>query len=595
MVIKLKNRNINILLGIFIITMFLISKNSYAYQNSVNKSTYIDDTGITKTIYWVDGIVPPKMGGVDSQFKKEETIINGTHYIEYTTPFINGNGWYDVNKNFNEDTFLCYSAAASNMLHWWFDKNSEYITKYISKNPNGDKIEMIKKFKNSGFSQYNSTIYQEFVKQFANRKTGYWADILQDQFINGYFPKENGGVNDPDWDGPTLIENGPVKNGGYFYDVFGINKLTERRYYDSYIYLSKDIKSFIYDGKIITLTYDIGPSAHVVTIWGVEYDPTGNLSAVYYTDSDDSSNRGMSRYRIVNRNGIPYLTTDINDYGVGSRITSITTLSTGKNMWDKYYNEDKKEIIDSNVFLEYTNVLYDGKKKIPKVNINNLKENIDYKVKYENNLNVGVGKVIVTGIGSYMGEVIKYFNINPINLDSKNISISYNSIKYDGKEKRPKVVIDGLIENTDYKVIYKNNIDIGVGSVVITGIGNYKGEIIKKFEIFKDNSSSKPDENIPNIDIPNIPNEDSNIDNNIDKPSDNEINIDKPNNQGENKPNSGEDLEKPNSKDEVIPDDIPNDLEKDEEKNNNYILWVILSLFLGSGVLGVVYYIKRKK
>ena len=52
---------------------------------------------------------------------------------------------------------------------------------------------------------------------------------MQDQFINGYRPKENGGTNDPEWDGKDLIQNGPVERGGFFYNVFGPDILTTRR------------------------------------------------------------------------------------------------------------------------------------------------------------------------------------------------------------------------------------------------------------------------------------------------------------------------------------------------------------------------------
>ncbi len=49
----------------------------------------------------------------------------------------------------------------------------------------------------------------------------------------------------------------------------------------------------------------------------------------------------------------------------------------------------------------------------------------------------------------------------------------------------PKVVLDGvtLVNGTDYTVTYRNNVRIGVATVVITGKGNYSGSVSKTFQI----------------------------------------------------------------------------------------------------------------
>ena len=46
------------------------------------------------------------------------------------------------------------------------------------------------------------------MRQFANKREGYWPDILQDQFINGYYPIKNGGTNDSDEAREELISMG---------------------------------------------------------------------------------------------------------------------------------------------------------------------------------------------------------------------------------------------------------------------------------------------------------------------------------------------------------------------------------------------------
>ena len=93
-----------------------------------------------------------------------------------------------------QDANLCFSAAASNTLHWWLDQNSAYIDRYLAAYPEAPKAEEIRELKGQTPGQHDSKIYARFVEQFANRTTGNWPDILQDQFINGYPPKENGGT-----------------------------------------------------------------------------------------------------------------------------------------------------------------------------------------------------------------------------------------------------------------------------------------------------------------------------------------------------------------------------------------------------------------
>lgn len=71
-------------------------------------------------------------------------------------------------------------------------------------------------------------------------------------------------------------------------------------------------------------------------------------------------------------------------------------------------------------------------------------------------------------------------------------SVSIEGIEdktYTGNEITQQIVItDGnvsLVEGTDYTVTYKNNINAGTASVVITGKGNYEGSVTKTFTIKK--------------------------------------------------------------------------------------------------------------
>ena len=98
------------------------------------------------------------------QRREEIVILNMWHPIRLETDGM------DINKTFDQDTFLCFSATASNMLHWWMDQNRGYIDNYLNGNPDIPKAQEIKKLQQSPTGQHDSNIYDKFVEQFANRK-----------------------------------------------------------------------------------------------------------------------------------------------------------------------------------------------------------------------------------------------------------------------------------------------------------------------------------------------------------------------------------------------------------------------------------------
>lgn len=68
------------------------------------------------------------------------------------------------------------------------------------------------------------------------------------------------------------------------------------------------------------------------------------------------------------------------------------------------------------ILLDTDEYIYDGTEKCPTVTITDneyvLKENIDYLISYSDNVNVGIAKLTITGIGDYDGIVEKTFKIN---------------------------------------------------------------------------------------------------------------------------------------------------------------------------------------
>lgn len=89
----------------------------------------------------------------------------------------------------------------------------------------------------------------------------------------------------------------------------------------------------------------------------------------------------------------------------------------------------KKDISTLRIVLEQQNYTYTGNQIQPKVSVysstDQLKENTDYTVSYENNIQPGTGSVVVKGIGNYEGERKLNFIINaPVSEETPDIDDS---------------------------------------------------------------------------------------------------------------------------------------------------------------------------
>ncbi|MBF1259678.1 MAG: Mac 1, partial [Lachnoanaerobaculum sp.] len=163
---------------------------------------------------------------------------------------------------------------------------------------------------------------------------GFYSDLLMDLFINGYTPNLKGGTN---IESDDLIPN---NNGGFFYDVFKGEKLTDRTYGGNYESLSNLLKEILGNGGIVGLSHKVfSKSNHIVTLWGAEYDLNGKLKAVYISDSDDQDeiNVGMKRFEIRNVGGIAKISTNETDKSAGAEVGYLHILYQGTNMWNNYF------------------------------------------------------------------------------------------------------------------------------------------------------------------------------------------------------------------------------------------------------------------
>lgn len=112
-------------------------------------------------------------------------------------------------------------------------------------------------------------------------------------------------------------------------------------------------------------------------------------------------------------------------------------------------------------------------------------DGVDYKVEYSNNINPGVATAKVIGIGRYTGHEMSFtYTIKNKSFAAKDHKDGENlgTLKWTGKAQTIKLgdmidPIDGhvLKEETDYKIVYSDNVDAGTAKAEVIGLGYYEG------------------------------------------------------------------------------------------------------------------------
>ena len=175
-----------------------------------------------------------------------------------------GGTWQDANKTGNDDSLMCWAAAASNILAWggW------------------------------GTSQYNSaqSIFQDFVSHWTNN-TGYpsWA-------WNWWF-----------------TGSGPIFNFNSYPDIAGGGDSYPTLNFSNYFSgtssgnLMAAIDLALHQGQGVTMIIGNGSGgSHAVTAWGYDDSAPGSYTDIYITDSDDGY-YGLQEYPLIWQGNAWYL------------------------------------------------------------------------------------------------------------------------------------------------------------------------------------------------------------------------------------------------------------------------------------------------
>ena len=293
--------------------------------------------GDSPRIQWVKGITPPN----DDEWLKYPNRTSW--YLPYNEKY----GWIDCNKAFASngnlydlaDGNMCWAACASSILHWWINQNHDYIERYKKilerrgETFNAPSAQFPSENFLSGKQKQESDILQHFTNSFLN-DAGY-GEYAINWFISGY-------------NMPGQLKRDPNAPCGFFKDVFPEGKyLGESLPGSSKELFNQKVKNALDNGKAIgfSAVYSSG-RGHAMTIWGVEYDSNGFISAIYYADNNDdymSDKAGCIRKR-VRYLEIPVTSTvsttstqfESSISGTFFPIIQVYSVSLGQEQWEEY-------------------------------------------------------------------------------------------------------------------------------------------------------------------------------------------------------------------------------------------------------------------
>ena len=142
------------------------------------------------------------------------------------------------------------------------------------------------------------------------------------------------------------------------------------------------------------------------------------------------------------------------------------------------------------------NKVYTGSmiKPVPAVKVGGrtLKNGTDFTVSYKNNTEPGTATLKVTGKGNYSGSVSKTFKITARAINDGEVTVP--DTVFTGEQVKPDVVVSygnyQFTNNSDYTLSFKDNVNIGTASVVVTGKNHLSGSRTVTFPIEKADISS---------------------------------------------------------------------------------------------------------
>ena len=188
-----------------------------------------------------------------------------------------------------------------------------------------------------------------------------------------------------------------------------------------------------------------------------------------------------------------YTVTGLTGTEPGSYPVTVTGTGNYTGTVTKSFEIAKADISSAAITYDAGPYGYTGKEWKPEVTVSfnraTLTAGNDYTVSYENNINAGTAKIIITGIGDHFtGLTEKTFTINSAEISGCTFA-PIADVTYNTKAHTPEVTvaISGrtLEADKDYTVSYASNVIAGTATVTVTGKGNFTGSANTTFTIAK--------------------------------------------------------------------------------------------------------------
>ena len=188
-----------------------------------------------------------------------------------------------------------------------------------------------------------------------------------------------------------------------------------------------------------------------------------------------------------------YTVTGLTGTEPGSYPVTVTGTGNYTGTVTKSFEIAKADISSAAITYDAGPYGYTGKEWKPEVTVSfnsaTLTAGNDYTVSYENNINAGTAKIIITGIGDHFtGLTEKTFTINSAEISGCTFA-PIADVTYNTKAHTPEVTvaISGrtLEADKDYTVSYASNVYAGTATVTVTGKGNFTGSANTTFTIAK--------------------------------------------------------------------------------------------------------------
>lgn len=155
------------------------------------------------------------------------------------------------------------------------------------------------------------------------------------------------------------------------------------------------------------------------------------------------------------------------------------------------------ELIGTHVTMNGTSFPYTGSPIEPEITVTVdgqvLTRDEDYTLEFRNNTEPGTATATIQGIGGYTGEVTVEFTIVKaqealVEIQEAHVSLEGERFAYTGKAITPKITVTvddkDLVQDQDFTLVFRNNVNPGEAEAIIQGQGSYTGEVSVSFTIY---------------------------------------------------------------------------------------------------------------